>query len=47
MDRKELEEILAKHAKSTDYKLEIITDDIGVIKEGMGHLQDDKMMCPV
>ncbi len=41
MDKKELEEILAKHAKNTDYKLEIIVDDVAVIKEGMVHLQDD------
>ncbi len=41
MDKKELEEILARHAKNTDYKLEIIADDTGTIKEGIGHLQDD------
>ena len=41
MDKKELEEILARHAKNTDYKLEIIADDVGTIKEGVSYLQDD------
>ena len=40
MDKKELEEILGKFAKNTDYKLEIIADDISSIKENVSHLTD-------
>ncbi|MDP3997450.1 MAG: hypothetical protein U1C49_01765 [Candidatus Andersenbacteria bacterium] len=51
IDRKGLEEILAKHAKhtddkiegltkNTDYKLEIISDDISTIKENISHLTE-------
>jgi peptidoglycan hydrolase CwlO-like protein len=41
MDKKELEAILAKHAKNTDYKLEVIIDDVRVIKENVSSLREN------
>ena len=40
-DKKEFEEILAKHAEGTNLKLEVITENMGVMKESMVHMQND------
>lgn len=41
MTKKDLEEILAKHAKNTDYKLEIIIDNLRTVKADVSDLKGD------